>query len=94
MRIKWKCPPTNKELINIYISDYLENGRMNETTLKHSDIINNINHIITIYERKGCIFDMRDLGINDIEKLRILKRKLYRNMRIKYIEECINEIAI
>lgn len=94
MRIKWRCPPTNKELINTYLSDYLENNRINSTELKYSDIIININRIIDVHNKRGCIFNMRELSINDIEKLRILNRNLYRNMRIKYIEECINEIGI
>lgn len=39
MRIKWDCPPTDKELINNFIVFYLDNNQIEKTKVKYSDII-------------------------------------------------------
>ena len=96
MRIKWNCPPTNKELINIYISNYLENSQVvSGTELKYSDIITNVNNIISRYEKiRSCTYNEKELNDHDIRRLYILKRNLYIRMRIRYIESAIEEIVV
>ena len=96
MRIKWDCPPTNKELINDFIISYLDNNENNEIRkrLRNSDIISNVNYMIHKYEKKGCIvFNGRELKERDINRLHILNKNLYRNMRIQYIEKFMDEIV-
>ena len=60
MRIKWDCPPTNKELINDFIISYLDNNENNEIRkrLRNSDIISNVNYMIHKYEKKDVLFLM------------------------------------
>jgi hypothetical protein len=93
MRIKWGCPPTNKELIDDYISDYLMCKHTTSVDLKYSEIIANINKIIRKYERNRSVYMGIDLTDHDIRKLYLLRKSLCKNMRIKYIERCIEEIA-
>lgn len=94
MIIKWDCPPTNKELVNNFINNYLDNNEIIKIKVRYSDIICDINNIINKYENKRCVFyNGRKLRENDIKKLNILNRSLYRNMRIQYLEKIVNEIV-
>lgn len=95
MRIKWDCPPTNKELINSFIISYLDNNENSEIKklLRYSDIIYDVNNMIHKYEKKRCIvLNSRELRERDINRLHILNKSLYRNMRIQYIEKIMDEI--